>query len=108
MDSRRHSSAYPPCRSGVGAATAMQERKHSIAAAAALAYPIQNWTWDDVVVVVTMSTTNLTHKQKKGGPIRTDNATCLQGFRLNGEVEMRSVEQGGSACKIPDLAKVRT
>ncbi len=44
--------------------------------------PIATCLWDDVIV--TTSRTSSTQKMKKGAPMKPENYTCLQGFRING------------------------
>jgi hypothetical protein len=46
--------------------------------------PIENFSWDDVVVTTTL--TNAVSRTKKGESLKATNATRLQGFRINDEL----------------------
>jgi hypothetical protein len=46
--------------------------------------PIPNCSWDNIVVSTTL--TNAVSRTKKGEPLMPMNATCLQGFCINGEL----------------------
>jgi hypothetical protein len=46
--------------------------------------PIENCSWDDVVVMITL--TNAVSRMKKGDSLKATNATRLQGFHINDEL----------------------
>ena len=67
-----------------GASLLTADKENIIALPNASNNPIEKCSWDDIIV--TTNHTNAVSRTKKGEPLKSNNSTRLQGFRVDGVI----------------------